>query len=192
MTHSHETRVYWNVFLITLCIFLLEVAGGVVSNSLSLQGDAWHVFTDVAATLIAILVAGLVRAGSPEKDMRFGGFAIQTSLLLLVAFLITLNAYDRYRSPPDVEGGLMLIVAILGLLGNWWQHHVLQHGPQNINAKALDLHIMGDLISSIGVIFASVVILATGWYVIDPLISFGIAAWLVVQVIRLWRGGHHH
>jgi len=173
---------------------LAEVAGGIVSGSLALIADAGHMLTDFAALTMAWLAFRVARR--PADARRTYGFDrisvmaafVNGLALFAVAIWILAEAARRIASPAPVEGGVMLVVAVLGLVVNIVAFRILSGGDRdNLNLRSALLHVLGDLLGSAGAIVAALVILWTGWTPIDPilsvLVSFVIlrSAWSVVR-----------
>lgn len=157
---------------------IVEVVGGLMSNSLALLGDAGHMFTDTLA--LGLSLVALTLAKRPATQKRTYGFhraevlaaLTNGAILILIAVFIFYEAYQRFVDPPEVKGGLMLGVAAVGLVANVVGISILRSaGRRNLNVKGAFLHMWSDAASSVGVIAAGVIILVTGWTVADPLIS---------------------
>lgn len=178
--------------LITLSIMVAEIIGGLMSNSLALISDAGHMFTDtmaIALSLFALIFAE--RPATPEKTYGFFRAEILVALfnavtLVIVAGAIIFKSYQRIISPQAVESTLMLIIAAIGLtaniIGALFLSKVRHH---NMNVRSAYLHIIGDMLSSVGVIVAAAIIWFTGWTVIDALISIAIAFIILRGAISL-------
>ena len=186
--HSHATdsrRLGWALG-ITGAFMLIEVAGGLLSGSLALLADAGHMLTDTAALALAWIAARLaLRPGStPGSDGHHraqvtAAFVNAVALFGVVGW-IAWEAVQRMLAPREIAGATMLGIAILGLLANVAVLRVLggdQHS--NMNVAAARLHVLGDLLGSIGASIAAIVILATGWTPIDPLLSIAVALLIV-------------
>ncbi len=166
------------VLAITAAFMLVEFAGGLLANSLALMADAAHMLTDVAALGLSLFVLWFSRRPArPEKTYGYLRLEILAALLNGVALVIIAGgifwqAIARLRTPEPVEGGLMLGVAVAGLLVNiaaaWLLHTSAGH---SLNLRGAYLHVMGDLIGSVGAIAAAIIILATGITMADPAIS---------------------
>ncbi len=163
---------------ITAVMTLVELAGGILANSLALLGDAGHMFTDTLALGLAIAAVSLARR--PASQTRTYGFyraevlaaLANGAFLLAICGLIFYRAYQRFVEPAEVKGGLMLGVAAIGLAANLAGILILRSASrQNLNVRGAFLHMWGDTISSMGVILAGVIILTTGWTIVDPIIS---------------------
>jgi cobalt-zinc-cadmium efflux system protein len=196
--HSHRetaaarSRGRLAATLALTCGFLIiEVAGAVWSGSLALLADAGHMLADAAGlglALFAIWVAG--RPPTPAKTYGYYRAEILAALvnaivLLAVAAGILLETYRRVLVPPDILGGPMLVVAAVGLAVNLVCAFLL-HGAaaSSLNVRAAYLDVLGDALSSLGVVVAAAVVLFTGWTLADPLVSGAIA---LVIVPRTWR-----
>lgn len=162
----------------TLGYAAVQVVGGWLSGSLALIADAGHMLSDAAALLLA-LIAYRIAARAPDKQRTYGFHRVRVlaalangaSLLLLVAW-IAWEAVQRFRQPTEVLAGPMLAVAIIGLIVNIVGAWVLMHGNQGDgNLRGALLHVVGDLLGSVGAIAAAIGILYTGWTVLDPILS---------------------
>jgi cobalt-zinc-cadmium efflux system protein len=182
------------VLALTAVFTVAEVVGGVISNSLALLADAGHMFSDVAALGLSVMAIGL--ANRPPSDRRTYGYArfeilaalVNGAALLVVAVLIVAEAWERLREPVAIDGGVMLVVASLGLIVNVIAAFVLHaHAHDNLNVRGAYLHVLGDLLGSIGAIAAGVVVLTTGWTLADPIISALIALLILVSAWNLVR-----
>ena len=169
------------VFGLTSTYLVVEVVGGLWTGSLALLADAGHMLTDVAGVGLALLAIRF--AESPATAERTYGYyrveilAAMTNAVVLIgiSFYILYEAYGRFRNPPEVESGWMLGVAAVGLAVNLAGMYVLRSGSQeSLNMKGAYFEVLSDMLTSIGVIVAGVIMLTTGWYYADPLISAGI------------------
>ncbi len=179
---------------ITLLMMVAEVIGGLISNSLALLSDAGHMLTDNLALLLSFFAMKF--ASMPATERRTFGFyrleilaaLINGIILVLISLLIIYQAYLRVINPQRVEGVLMLVVAVIGLVANIIGAAVLiKHSHANLNIRGAYLHIVGDALSSVGVVIGGIIILYTGWYLIDPILSILISlviiygAWSLVK-----------
>jgi cobalt-zinc-cadmium efflux system protein len=195
--HAPETGLHGRLILamaLTAVYMAAEIVGGLLTNSLALLADAGHMASDVGGLLIAVVAAQLVR--QPATSGRTFGLrraeimaALLNSVVLIgiVAF-IAWEAIGRFRDPPEVNGIGMLLVAAGGLLVNavsaWLLHTGAQH---SLNVRGAFLHVIMDLIGSVGVLIAGGVILLTGWGLIDPLISVVLAVLILPRAWSLLR-----
>jgi cobalt-zinc-cadmium efflux system protein len=190
---SHQGRLRWALAL-TALFFVAEVVGGVVSNSLALLADAGHMFTDVGALALSLFVAWFSRQpAAPEKTYGYLRWEILAALLngavlLLVSGLIVWEAFGRLQSPEAVSGGLMLAVAVGGLLVNAASAAILHpvHG-HSLNARGAYLHVLGDLLGSVGTVIAAIIVRWTGWLAADPIASIVVTLLVVRSAWRLVR-----
>ena len=182
------------VLVITSLFMAAEVVGGIVSNSLALLADAGHMLTDVAALALALFAMRL--AQRPPDSTRTYGYVrleilaalINGTALLVIAVFICVEAYQRVVSPPEVQGTIMLGVATGGLLVNLTGAFLLRrHTGGSLNVRGAYLHVLGDLLGSIGAIAAGLIIIFTGWTLADPIISVFIALLILVSAWRLVR-----
>jgi cobalt-zinc-cadmium efflux system protein len=185
------TKANQHPLLVALCITgsiaVVELIGGILSNSLALIGDAAHMFTDTLALGLSLFALNIARR--PASQTRTYGYlraeilAALTNgiVLILISAYISYEAYRRFIEPPQIQGGLMLVVAVVGLLANVIGLAVLRsHRHQNLNIKGALVHMWSDALSSIGVIVAAAIILLTGWRLADPIITILI----VVLILR--------
>ena len=177
---------------LTIFIALVEVAGGLLSHSLALMADAWHMVTDAGALALSLFALWIAqRPATAEKT--FGYYRLEIlaalfngALLIAITVWIVVAALGRLHQPQAIRSGLMLAVATLGLAANLWavrMLHAARH--ENLNTKAAYLHILGDTLGSVGAIGAAGVILLTGWLPADALISMGIAVLILASATRL-------
>lgn len=190
---DNETALGWAVVL-TGGFMMVEVAGGLVSGSLALLADAGHMLTDFASLTLAWFAFRLARRPADwRRTYGFDRFSVLAAFvnglsLFVIAGWICFEAYERLHEPVEILGGLMLAVAIGGLVVNLLAFWVLSRGDSdNLNVRAAAMHVVGDLLGSIGALAASLVIIFTGWTPIDPILSVLVAviilrsAWHVVR-----------
>jgi cobalt-zinc-cadmium efflux system protein len=179
---------------ISLVILVIEVVGGLAADSLALLADAGHVLTDVAAIGLALLAIWIgARPADPGRTFGYLRFeilaaAINAVLLFGVAAFILFEAWRRLADPPVVASGLMLLVAVLGLVANGVSLWILREAQANsLNMRGAYLEVMGDLAGSGAVIVAAVVIAVTGWMGADALASAAIAVLILPRAWGLLR-----
>ncbi len=195
--HDDEGRLRL-ALLLTGSFMVAELAGGLVSGSLALVADAGHMLTDSASLFLAWVAARLARR--PADDLRSYGwqrFQIvaalinAVSLLFLVAW-IGYEAIERLFRPQPVLGGVMMVIAVLGLGVNLLVFRLLHGGSgDNLNVRAALLHVLGDLLGSVAAIVAAVVILYTGWTPIDPILSLLVVLLILNSTWRILRRSVH-
>lgn len=190
---DQRRKMRW-VLGITAGFMLVEVAGGILSNSLALLADAGHMFTDVGALALSLVAMRLAqRPPSPRKTYGYVRLEILAALvngtaLLFIALIILKEAWGRFRTPPEVDGPLMLVVALVGLVVNVAGAALLHsHAGENLNVRGAYFHILGDLLGSVGAITAGILVVTKGWMMADPLISMVIASLILVGAWRLVR-----
>ncbi len=176
---------------ITFFIFIVEIIGGLISNSLALLSDAGHVFTDSFALILSLIASIITKKPSGKKATygyhKIGILAafINGVSLIVIAGLIFFEGYQRLLNPPKVDYGIMLPVAIFGFLGNLLMAWILGHRHEDLNIKSAWLHVIGDTISSAGVIIAGLIIKYTGWFIIDPIISWFVGFVIITGGVRV-------
>jgi len=196
--HDHAHHASIRSLRIALCLtaglLVVEVAGGLLSNSLALLADAGHMFTDVGALGLSLFVAWFsVQPVTPRKSYGYLRWEILAAFLngatlLLISAWILFEAVMRLRNPQPIEGGLMLGVAITGLTVNLIAARVLHPTSQaNMNVRGAYLHVLGDLLASVGTLVAAILIRYSGWLLADPLVSFLTTALIVRGSWRLVR-----
>jgi len=193
-SRSGERRGLLLALVMTLVIFVAEVVGGVLSNSLALLADAGHMFSDAAALLVAFGAVTLAtRPATQRKTYGWHRLEILAALvngvvLALISLGILWEAWQRMVAPPEVETGLMMVVAVIGLIANAFGMYFLHgHHHHSVNVRGAYLHVLGDLLSSVGVVIGGAIMWATGSYWIDPLISALIAVIITGSAWRLLR-----
>jgi cobalt-zinc-cadmium efflux system protein len=178
--HEHgrtsEKRLLLSLF-VTVVILAAEVIGGIVSNSLALLSDAGHVLTDVFALGMSLAAAMIMKKPSDYRAtygyQRIGLLAalINGASLIVIALFIFFETYKRLISPPQINSSVMILIAAAGLAGNLLMAWILSKGHRDLNLKSAWLHVLGDTVSSAGVIIAGVIIAFTGWRMADPIAS---------------------
>ncbi|MBI4297679.1 MAG: cation transporter [Chloroflexi bacterium] len=180
--------------LLTAVILVGEVVGGLLSNSLALLSDAGHVFTDLLALLLSWV--GVMQAERPASArMTFGYYRvgvlialINASSIVVIAGVIFYEAYRRILHPEPVEGALMFVVATIGLVANLVVVMWLRgEAHSNINVRSALLHAGGDALASVGVIVGGIIILLTGRFLADPIISIAIGIIIAIGAIGIIR-----
>ncbi|MGU3644807.1 cation diffusion facilitator family transporter [Microbacterium sp. C23T] len=181
---------------ITSTVMVVQIVGAVLSGSLALLADAAHMFTDAAALVIALIASTV--AARPANDRRtFGyqraevfGALINGVILLVLSGWVAFEGISRLLDPGETEvaGGLMLVVAIVGLVANGVAMWLLSSAQRHsINVRGAYLEVLGDLIGSAAVIVAAIVIVTTGWYQADAIASLFIAAMIIPRAVGLLR-----
>jgi cobalt-zinc-cadmium efflux system protein len=189
----YKGRLVW-VFGLVVVFMVAEIVAGILTNSLALLSDAGHMATDALG--LGMALAAIVAADRPGRDRQrtFGLYRLEilaalanAVLLFGVAGYVLYEAIRRFQEPPEVMAGPMLIVAIMGLAVNlvgWWL--LRQGAEESLNVEGAYLEVIADLIGSVGVIAAALIIQFTGWTYADPI--FGAAIGLFI-LPRAWRLG---
>jgi cation diffusion facilitator family transporter len=173
--------------IIVAVVMAIEIFGGILSHSLALLGDAGHMLVDALALALSLIALNLAK--KPATTTRTYGFHRSEILaalangvtLVLVAVYIFYEAYQRFRTPPTVQTTIMLAVAVTGLAANLVTMRLLHRARHsNLNVRAAFFHVLGDTLSSVGVIAGGVIIAVTGWKIVDPIIA------IMIGIIILW------
>jgi cobalt-zinc-cadmium efflux system protein len=203
--HSHHFRTashrsLWIAMAITAPLMAAELVGGLLANSLALVADAAHMATDVAAIGLALFAMWLAaRPGSYRRTFGYYRAEVIAALcnalsLWLIAAWIFVEAYQRFTASSEIQGNLTLIVGAVGLVANVAAAWALQRASsESINVEGALLHVLGDLVGSVGVIIAAALVMAFGWHIADPitaaiigvliLFSSGRLLWKVIHVL---------
>jgi cobalt-zinc-cadmium efflux system protein len=203
--HSHaptvsagNERVVLIGFLLTAGFMFAEVIAGVLSGSLALIADAGHMLTDSAALLLAWAAFRFGRRAS-DGQRTFGymrlevvaGLINAVALFALVAW-IAYEAVQRFMQPHEVLAGPMFVVAVLGLVVNVVVFFVLSRGDKDhVNIRGAMVHVIGDLLGSVGAILAAITIWLTGWMPLDPILSVLVSVLVLRSAWKLFRGSLH-
>lgn len=195
VTGSGKNKKKLVLVLSMTCIYLfVEVAGGIWTGSLALLADAGHMITDVGGLALALFAIKMAER-PPTAEKTFGYLrteilaALANALILIaISIYVLYEAYERFRNPPQVATLAMSGIAIVGLGINIIGIYVLRSSStESLNLKGAYFEVMSDLLTSIGVIIAGVVMWLTGWYYADPLISAGIGLFILPRTWILLR-----
>ncbi len=202
-SHVHEAndknlRRVMVALVLTGVFMVVEVVGGIISGSLALLADAGHMLTDTMALALAAM-AFHVSKRPPDGKLTFGyqrfqilaAFVNGLSLLAVVGWILY-EAVDRFLNPTEILGQTMLVVAAAGLIVNIVSFAVLHTGDQdNLNIRGAALHVAGDLLGSVAAIVAALVIIYSGWMLIDPILSVAVAALIFKSAWSLVKRSAH-
>ena len=200
--HSHGHGLDRSRVFLALCLtggfMIVEVIGGIVSGSLALLADAAHMLIDTLALFLTWLAFGLgARPADHERTYGYHRFPILAAFangigMLFVVGWICVEAIQRLFEPVEILATPMLAVAVLGLMVNVVAAAVLMSADrENLNIRGAYLHVLGDLLASVAAISAAVVIMVSGWTMIDPLLSFLVAALILRSTWFLLRDAGH-
>jgi cobalt-zinc-cadmium efflux system protein len=195
--HSHgggNRRALSIALAITATYTVAEVIGGLITGSLALLADAAHMLSDNFSLGLALFAFWLSdKPPTPERSFGYKRAEILAALfngvtLVAISIWIFYEAYRRFQDPPEILGGWMMAVAVMGLIVNVAAALVLSRSEgESLNLQGALRHILADLAGSVGVIAAAVVILLTGWYAADPLISVVIGLLVLGSSWKLLR-----
>ena len=191
--HAGNNGTLLVALLLTLSFAGVEALAGWWSGSLALMSDAAHMLTDSSALGLAAAAAWLARR-PPSFRHSYGLVraevlaALFNSVLMLVLIVfIVREALERIGTPREIAGGTVVGVAVIGLIVNLVVAWILHRGEQTLNSRAALLHVLGDALGSVAAITAGIVIVATGWTPIDPLLSLLVAVLILVSALGLLR-----
>jgi cobalt-zinc-cadmium efflux system protein len=192
-TNAHRKRLLV-VLVITFVVLIAEVIGGLIAGSLALLADAGHMLTDSTGLIMALIAAALAtRAATVRRTFglqRAEVLAALANALLLVgvAVWVLIMAVERLRNPAEIRSGLMLAVAVVGVLANLAGLLVLRPAQStSLNMRGAYLEVFGDLVGSLAVIIAAVLILITGWTPFDAIASLAIVVLIIPRAWSLLR-----
>ncbi|EKS38569.1 MAG: cation transporter [Afipia sp.] len=194
---KHANRLRWALAL-TGTYMIAEVVGALVTGSLALLADAAHMLTDVGGLALALLaIRFATREATPQLTYGYLRTEVLSALtnavvLLLLTVYILYEAYQRFLAPPEILSGPMLIVAAIGLVVNLISMRLLAGGSsESLNVKGAYLEVLGDMLGSVGVIFAALIIMWTGWRLADPIMGAGIGLFIVPRTWTLLKQVTH-
>ena len=194
---KHANRLRWALAL-TGTYMIAEVVGAVVTGSLALLADAAHMLTDVGGLALALLaIRFAAREATPQLTYGYLRTEVLSALtnavvLLLLTVYILYEAYQRFLAPPEILSGPMLIVAAIGLVVNLISMRLLAGGSaESLNVKGAYLEVLGDMLGSVGVIVAALIIMWTGWRLADPIMGAGIGLFIVPRTWTLLKQVTH-
>ncbi|HET9288134.1 MAG TPA: cation diffusion facilitator family transporter [Gaiella sp.] len=195
--HDHRSasrRALGTVLALTVGVTAVEVVGGFLTGSLALLADAGHMLSDTFAIGLALVALTLAeRPSTPRRSFGFQRAEILAAFvngltLVLVSGWIAWEAVQRFRDPPEILGAWMLAVAAVGLAVNVVSAGILMRSArESLNVEAALRHVVADVLGSVGVLAAALVILLTGWTTIDPIVSLAIAVLIVASAWSVLR-----
>jgi cobalt-zinc-cadmium efflux system protein len=200
MSHAHagSQRRVIIALVLTGTFMLVEIVGGILSGSLALLADAGHMLTDTMALGLSAMAFHVSRR-PPDGSLTYGyqrfqilaAFVNGLSLLLIVGWIV-FEAFSRFLNPREIMAETMLVIATVGLVVNLISFVVLHTGDrENLNMRGAALHVAGDLLGSIAAIVAALVIITTGWVLIDPLLSIIVAGLILRSAWSLVKRSAH-
>nr|WP_246608831.1 cation diffusion facilitator family transporter [Paenibacillus agaridevorans] len=203
--HSHEHGKNTNKqalklsFIIIATYMFIEAIGGFMTNSLALISDAGHMLSDAAALGLSFLAITFgERKANELKTFGYKRFEVLAAFingitLMLISLYIFWEAYRRFSQPPEVMSSGMLIIAGIGMLVNIVAAFILMKGntSENLNVRSAFLHVIGDLMGSVGAVAAALLIMFFGWNLADPIASVVVAVLIIFSAYRVTRESIH-
>ncbi|MEX5539983.1 cation diffusion facilitator family transporter [Pseudomonas poae] len=190
---GHERKL-WIALCLTSSFMIAEVIGAFVTGSLALLSDAAHMMTDALALAIALVAIQVAkRAADRKRTFGYARFEILAAafnalLLFAVAFYILYEAWQRLRAPAEIQSTGMLVIALLGLIVNLVSMRLLSSASdESLNVKGAYLEVWSDMLGSIGVIIAALVIMFTGWGWVDSVVAAAIGFWVLPRTWTLLK-----
>lgn len=188
--HNANRKALLLSFILIASFMVVEFVGGFLTNSLALLSDAGHMLSDAVAlglSLTAVIFGN--KAATADKTYGYKRFEILAALLnglvlIFISVYICKEAIERFSSPAVVLGKGMMIISVTGLIINIIVAYILSRGEtkENLNVRSAFMHVLGDLLGSVGAIVAAILIMAFGWYIADPIAS------IIVSLLVLYSG----
>ncbi|WP_082232104.1 cation diffusion facilitator family transporter [Halobacillus massiliensis] len=199
-THGANKKALMISFFLTTGFMVIEAIGGFLTNSLALLSDAGHMLSDSISLGVGVLAFTMgERAANYSKTYGYKRFEILAAVfngvtLVLISIYIFYEAYKRFTNPPEVASTGMLVIAVIGLFVNIlvaWMLMSKGDTKENLNLRAAFLHVLGDLLGSVGAIAAALLILFFGWGWADPLASVIVAVLILISGARVTKDAVH-
>lgn len=197
--HTSNKKALLSAFILISAFMIVEVIGGLMTNSLALLSDAGHMLSDAAALGLSFFAIKLgEKSVSQEKTYGYKRFeiiaaALNGLTLIAIALFIFYEAIQRFFAPPEVQSTGMLIISVIGLLINILAAWILMKGDkdENLNVRSAFLHVIGDMLGSVGAIIAALLIMFFGWGIADPIASVVVAGLILVSGWRVTKDSFH-
>ncbi|NUX01721.1 cation diffusion facilitator family transporter [Wolbachia endosymbiont of Madathamugadia hiepei] len=194
---AESKRLIYSIIIVAITT-LMEIVGGVISHSLALLSDAEHMLTDLFA-LVLSWVAHRFSAKKSDLQRSYGYHRLQIIAafvngltLFLISAIIIIESIKRFIFPVNVEWQIMLMIAILGLIANIVVFFILHSKCEsNINIKSAVLHVIGDILGSVAAILASIIIMLTGWQIVDPILSVFVSVIILNSGYKILKNSCH-
>lgn len=198
-SHTANKNALLSAFLLIAAFMIVEVIGGVITNSLALLSDAGHMLSDAAALGLSFFAIKLgEKSVSQEKTYGYKRFeiiaaALNGLALIVISLIIFYEAIQRFFAPPEVQSTGMLIISVIGLVVNIVAAWILMKGDkdENLNVRSAFLHVIGDMLGSVGAIIAALLIMFFGWGIADPIASVIVAGLILVSGWRVTKDSFH-
>ena len=197
--HTENKKALLLAFVLIASFMLVEVAGGFITNSLALLSDAGHMLSDAAALGLSYFAIKLgERKATPGKTYGYKRFeiiaaALNGLTLIAISIYIFVEAFQRFRNPPEVQSMGMLVISVIGLLVNIAAAFILMRGDkeENLNVRSAFLHVLGDMLGSAGAIAAALLIYFFDWGIADPIASVAVAVLIIISGWRVMKDSFH-
>ncbi|WP_066366103.1 cation diffusion facilitator family transporter [Neobacillus fumarioli] len=198
-SHTNNKKALFSSFLLISVLMVVEVIGGIVTNSLTLLSDAGHMLSDAGSLGLSFFAIKLgEKKGTQINTYGFKRFeiiaaALNGLLLIFVSLMILYEALHRFFAPPKVQSTGMLLISCIGFLVNIMAAWILMKGDkeENLNVRSAFLHVIGDLLGSIGAIVAALLILFFRWGIADPIASVIVSILIIISGIRVTKDSFH-
>ncbi|USK62461.1 cation diffusion facilitator family transporter [Peribacillus asahii] len=201
-SHSHGSRnkkALFLSFIIITSFMVVEVISGLVTNSLALLSDAGHMLSDAVALGLSLVAIKLgERKASATNTFGYRRFeiiaaALNGITLILISLYIFYEAYQRLLNPPEVQSMGMLLISSLGLIVNIIAAAILMKADKdtNLNVRSAFLHVLGDMLGSVGAIVAALLMIFFGWGIADPIASIIVAILIIISGWRVTKDSFH-
>lgn len=195
---SNKKALGWSFTIISIYM-VAEVIGGVITNSLALLSDAGHMFSDAAALGLSYLAMKFgEKQATFTKTFGYRRFEILAAFLngitlVVISFYIFFEAFRRFANPPEVISSGMLFIAVVGLIVNIVAALILMKGDrkENLNIRSAFLHVIGDMLGSVGAIIAALLIMFFGWTLADSIASIVVAILIIISGWRVTKDSFH-
>lgn len=196
--HRHHTEKAFKVIMLITALFAaVEFFGGIWTNSLALVSDSIHMLTDSSAIFLALLMSHISKRPA-DKNHSFGhgraetlGAFVNALFMLLIIGYLMYESVHKFTNPEPIKSTAMLIIASIGLIINLVGMKLLNGHNHSLNSKAAYLHLIGDMVSSVGAIAAAIIIQFTHLYVLDAVVSFCIALILIPSTLSILSNAVH-
>lgn len=199
-THGANKKTLFIAFIIITAYMILEVIGGLLTNSLALLSDAGHMLSDAVSLGVGVLAFTVgERVADYSKTYGYKRFEILAAVfngvtLVLISIFIFYEAIKRIANPTEIASTGMLIIAFVGLLVNIFVAWILMRGgdtKENLNMRAAFLHVIGDMLGSVGAVVAALLIMFFGWGWADPVASMVVAVIILISGFRVTKDSIH-
>ncbi|WP_071393586.1 cation diffusion facilitator family transporter [Bacillus tuaregi] len=197
--HSANKKALFLSFIIITSFMVVEVIGGLLTNSLALLADAGHMLSDAAALGLSFFALKLgEKAASHSNTYGYKRFeiiaaALNGLTLIIISLYIFYEAFQRFANPPEVQSLGMLTISTLGLVVNIIAAWILMRGDkdENLNVRSAFLHVLGDMLGSVGAIVAALLMIFFGWGIADPIASLIVAVLIIISGWRVTKDAFH-